>query len=170
MEAEERPTKLRKLENELANAERIPANQDVSNKVPPSQVDAEVREDQATHHRSGTSDATKANAPEAPVSDSTVSEDYEAPEALREQSTSALPLSKNALKRIRNKERWDATRDARKQKRKQKIAEKRNRKRAAREEAKLAARAEAADDEADRKGVHCHSTRTGCKVREVLLC
>ena len=169
MEAEGRPKKLRKLRNGVANDARITAEEDVSHKVPHSQIDVETHEGKTIHQTSAAADATETNEPKALISEISASEDHEEPGTPEDQSTSALPLSKNALKKIRNKERWDAGRDARKLKRKQKIAEKRIRKRAAKEEAEAAAAAAAAEDEANRKGSEAVTLRDTSQVQEVLI-
>ena len=136
MEAEERPTKLRKLEHSAVVDGSVTAEDDLAN--------------EAKNFKSAPTDATETNGPDAAESEISGSEDNEEHQRPEESSNSTLPLSKNALKRIRNKERWDAGRDARKLRRKEKIAEKRIRKRAAREEAQAAA-AKAAE-EANWKG------------------
>ena len=148
MEAAERPAKLRKLEHSTLDEEHAMADNDVSIKAPPSQMTVDARTEGADQLESTAADATETNEPDSNESDSPASEDHEEPVTPGEHSTSALPLSKNALKKIRNKERWDASRDARKLKRKQKIAEKRIRKRAARQEAREPAGA----GEGSRKG------------------
>src|SRR5271168_2102094 len=137
MEAEERPTKLRKLEHSAVVDDSVTAEDDLAN--------------EAKNFKSAPADAIETNEPDAAESEISGSEDNEEHQRPEESSNSALLLSKNALKRIRNKERWDAGRDARKLRRKQKIAEKRIRKRAAREEAQAVAAAKAAE-EANWKG------------------
>jgi tRNA (guanine9-N1)-methyltransferase len=167
MEAEERPAKLRKLEHSALDEEHALADDDVSNKVPPSQMTVDAHRESADHFESTATDGTETNKPDANASDSANSEDCA--DTPGEQSTSAAPLSKNALKKIRNKERWDAGRDARKLKRKQKIAEKRIRKRVAREEAQTAAAAKAVEKEANRKGKKAAILQDTVLVRKVVI-
>jgi hypothetical protein len=150
MEAEERPTKLRKLEHSAVVDDSVTAEDDLTNEVPPAKMSVDAHRDEAKTFKSAPADATKTNEPDAAESEISGSEDNEEHQRPEESSNSALQLSKNALKRIRNKERWDAGRDARKLRRKQKITEKRIRKRAAREEAQAVA-AKAAE-EANWKG------------------
>ena len=151
MEAEERPTKLRKLEHSAVVDDSVTAQDDLANGVPPAKMPVDAHGDEAKNFKSAPTDATETNEPDAAESEISGSEDNEEHQRPEESSNSALPLSKNALKRIRNKERWDAGRDARKLRRKQKTAEKRIRKRAAREEAQAVAAAKAAE-EANWKG------------------
>jgi tRNA (guanine9-N1)-methyltransferase len=169
MEAEERPAKLRKLEHSALNEEHTLADGDVSNKIPPSQMTPDAHGKPVNHFESTATDGTETNEPDADASDSPASEDHAEPETPGEQPTSAVPLSKSALKKIRNKERWDAGRDARKLRRKQKIAEKRIRKRAARDEAQTAAAAAAAEKEANRKGKKTTILQDNVMVRIVLI-
>ena len=151
MEAEERPMKLRKLEHSAVVDDSVTADDDLANGVPPAKMSVDAHGDEARNFKSVPADATETNEPDAAESEISGSEDNEEHQKPEESSNSTLPLSKNALKRIRNKERWDAGRDGRKLKRKQKVAEKRIRKRAAREEAQAVAAAKAAE-EANRKG------------------
>jgi tRNA (guanine9-N1)-methyltransferase len=167
MEAEERPKKIRKLGHSALNEEHALAEQDVSNEVPPLQMTVDAGE-KADHLKSTAADATEINELNANDTDISASEDHAEPETPGGQSTSALPLSKNALKKIRNKEKWDAGRDARKLKRKQKIAEKRIRKRAAKEEAQAAA-AKAAEEESNRKGKKTIILQDTPLVRGILI-
>jgi tRNA (guanine9-N1)-methyltransferase len=146
MEAEERPTKLRKLEYSVVDGDRPTAEDDLANGVPPAKMAVDDHGNEAKNFKSAPADATETNEPDASVAEISGAKDNEDCQKREESFNSALPLSKHALKRIRNKERWDAGRDARKLKRKQKIAEKRIRKRAAREEA------QAVEEEATRKG------------------
>jgi tRNA (guanine9-N1)-methyltransferase len=150
MEAEERPAKLRKLEPSAVVDDSVTAEDDLTNEVPPAKMSRDAHGDEAKNFKSAPADATETNEPDVAESEISGSEDNEEHQRPEESSNSALPLSKNALKRIRNKERWDAGRDARKLRRKQKITEKRIRKRAAREEAQAVA-AKAAE-EANWKG------------------
>jgi hypothetical protein len=151
MEAEERPMKLRRLDHSTIVDDSVTADDDPTNGVPSAKMSADAQGDEVKNFKSAPADATETNEPDAAESEISGSEDNEEHQRPEESFNSTLPLSKNALKRIRNKERWDAGRDARKLKRKQKIAEKRIRKRAAREEAQAVAAAEAAE-EANRKG------------------
>jgi len=146
MEAEERPMKLRKLEHSAVVDGSVMAQDDLTNGVPPTNMSIDAHEDEAKNFKSAPADATETNEQDAVESEISESEDNEGHQRPEESSNSALPLSKNALKRIRNKERWDAGRDARKLRRKQKIAEKRIRKRAAREEVQAVAAAKAAEE------------------------
>jgi hypothetical protein len=139
MEAEERPTKLRKLEHSAVVDDSVTAEDDLTNEVPPAKMSVNAHGDEAKNFKSAPADATETNEPDAVESEISGSEDNEEHQRPEESSNSAHLLSKNALKRIRNKERWDAGRDARKLRRKQKITEKRTRKRAAREEAQAVA-------------------------------
>jgi tRNA (guanine9-N1)-methyltransferase len=148
MMAEERPAKLRKFEHSALGEEQAGLDNHVLSEVPSRQRTVGAQGEHANYLKASNADATETNEPDSNESDSPASEDHEEPVTPGEHSTSALPLSKNALKKIRNKERWDASRDARKLKRKQKIAEKRIRKRAARQEAREPAGA----GEGSRKG------------------
>jgi tRNA (guanine9-N1)-methyltransferase len=146
MDAEERPTKLRKLEHSAVVDDSVTAEDDLANGVPPAKMSVDAHRDEAKSFKPAPADATETNeadAAESEISGSEESEEHRKPD---ESSNSTRPLSKNALKRMRNKEKWDAGRDARKLKRKQKIAEKRIRKRAAREEAQAVAAAKAAGE------------------------
>jgi tRNA (guanine9-N1)-methyltransferase len=146
MEAEERPMKLRKLDRSAIVDDSVTADDGLANGVPSAKMSADAHGDEAKNFKSAPADAIETNEPDAAESEISGSEDNEEHQRPDESSNSALPLSKNALKRIRNKERWDAGRDDRKLKRKQKIAEKRIRKRAAREEAQAATAAKAAEE------------------------
>ena len=143
--------KLRKLEHSAVVDDSVTVQDDLANGVPPAKTSVDAHGDEAKNFKSAPTDAIETNEPDAVESEISGSEDNEEHQRPEESSNAALPLSKNALKRLRNKERWDAGRDARKLKRKQKIAEKRSRKRAAREEAQAVAAAKAAE-EANRKG------------------
>jgi tRNA (guanine9-N1)-methyltransferase len=150
MEAEERPIKLRKLEHSAVVGDSATADDDLANGVPPTKKSVDAHGDEAKSFKPTPADATETNEAddaESEISGSEGNEEHHKPEEL---SNTTRPLSKNALKRMRNKERWDAGRDARKLKRKQKIAEKRIRKRAAREEAQTVVAAKAAGT--NRKG------------------
>jgi tRNA (guanine9-N1)-methyltransferase len=136
MEAEERPMKLRKLEHSAVVDDSVTADDNLANGMPLTKMSVDAHGDDAKSFKPTPADATETNEADAAGSEISGSEEYHTPE---ESSNSTRPLSKNALKRMRNKERWDAGRDARKLKRKQKIAEKRIRKRAAREEARAVA-------------------------------
>jgi tRNA (guanine9-N1)-methyltransferase len=169
MEAAERPAKLRKLEHSTLDEEHAMADNDVSIKAPPSQMTVDARTEGADQLESTAADATETNEPDADDSDSPASEDHTEPETPGEQSASALRPSKNALKKMRKKESWDAGRDARKLKRKQKIAEKRIRKRAAKEVAQAAAAAKAAKGEANQKGKKITNFQDPFLVPEILM-
>lgn len=169
MEAEERPAKLRKLEHAALNAESAMVEHQVSDELRHQRVNVDVHGEEAGHLQSTGADFTDTNEPDANDSESSMSEDHAGLEPPGQQSTSGPPLSKNALKKIRNKERWDAGRDARKLKRKQKIAEKRMRKRAAKEEARAAAMAKAAKEEANRKGKTTINLQGARLVQEIFL-
>jgi tRNA (guanine9-N1)-methyltransferase len=145
MEAEERPMKLRKLEHSAVVDDSVTADDDLANGVPPTKMSVDAYGDEAKSFKPTPADATETNEADAAESEISGSEGNEEHHEPDESSNSTRPLSKNALKRMRNKERWDAGRDARKLKRKQKIAEKRIRKRAAREEAQAVAAAKATE-------------------------
>ena len=134
MEAEERPAKLRKLEHAVLSEESVMVKHEVS-------AELQVNAEEAGHCRSSGADLIETNEPDGNDSENSTSWDPAELEPPGQQFVSSPPLSKNALKRIRNQERWEAGRDARKLKRKQKIADKRIRKRAAKEEARAAAEA-----------------------------
>ena len=153
MEAEERPSKLRKLQHHADDDRQMLVENVVKDEVPRSHFAVNANKEETINLKSAAADATETNEPDAKGSGISTSEDCEQPEMPTDQST--LPLSKNALRKIRNKEKWDAGRDARKVKRKQKVAEKRVRKRTAREEARTAATAKAAEEEANRKRKKC---------------
>ena len=153
MEAEERPSKLRKLQHHAPNDRQMLAENVVMDEVPRPHPAVDADDEETINLKSAAADATETNEPDAERSGCSIYEDCEEPGMPANQSI--LPLSKNALKKIRNKEKWDAGRDARKVKRKQKVAEKRVRKRAAREEARTAAAAKTVEEEAKRKGKKC---------------
>jgi tRNA (guanine9-N1)-methyltransferase len=151
MEAEERPSKLRKLETngeapteeanvplllDLTEAANDSGNAPSSNSKPP----------QATANLAGRA-AEQAEAPEEDVSDEEPGpknkphhHDPDPAEherlLLQQQQNGELtkPISKSQLKKLRKREEWEAGRDYRKVKRKQKTQERKARKREAREE------------------------------------
>jgi tRNA (guanine9-N1)-methyltransferase len=158
MEAEERPAKLRKLEHAVLSEESVMVEHEVSAELRYPRVNAE----EAGHWRSSGADLIETNELGGNDSENSTSGDPAELEPPSQQFVSALPLSKNALKRIRKQERWEAGRDARKLKRKQKTADKRIRKRAAKEEARAAA-------EASHRGKKTSIPQRARLVRENLL-
>lgn len=152
MEAEERPAKIRKLEHAALNQEPALVEHESSDEMRHQLVNGDAHGEKAGHLQSTGAEFTETNEPNANDSESSLSEDHAGLEPPGRQSSSGPLLSKNALKKIRKKERWDAERDARKVKRKQKIAEKRMRKRAAKEEAQAAAAAKSAEEDANLNG------------------
>jgi tRNA (guanine9-N1)-methyltransferase len=158
MEAEERPAKLRKLEHAVLSEDSATVEHEVSAELRHQRVNAE----EAGHWQSSGADLIETNEPDGNDSESSTSGDPAGLQPPGQQFISGLPLSKNALKKIRNQERWEAGRDARKLKRKQKIADKRIRKRAAKEEARAAA-------EANHRGKKTTIPQGARLVRENLL-
>jgi tRNA (guanine9-N1)-methyltransferase len=146
MEAEERPTKLRKLEYSAVVDDSVTADDDLANGVAPTKMSVDAHRDEAKGFKPAPADAIETNEADSAESEISGSEENEEHRKPDEPFNSTRPLSKNALKRMRNKERWDAGRDARKLKRKQKIAEKRIRKRAVREETRAVAAAKAGEE------------------------
>lgn len=120
MEAEERPSKLRKLKHDLESSD------DAS-----LQAQGAFEDDQTD-----TADAlvvTSKNSNDA-TNDIDSSQDGDTvPNPTNQEVSPEVPMSKNQLKKLRRKQEWDAGREYRKAKKKEKLVEKRARKREARE-------------------------------------
>ena len=138
MEAEERPSKLRKVEHDASKDGQRMAGNDTMHNAPSSHLTMDAH-GETNSPKSAAADATGTNERDAQELEDSASEDCEEPETPADRHLFAPSLSKNALKKIRKQQRWDAGRDARKLKRKQKTVEKRDRKRAAKEEGRAAA-------------------------------
>lgn len=125
MEAEERPTKMRKLDNDVVNSseqsdaqESTNASINNANEVEKCAKNIDSDSDSDYH---GNNDDDTANPP-----DENVGTENEAP---------APAISKNQLKKLRRQEQWEASKAFRKAKRKEKAVEKKQRKREARGQA-----------------------------------
>ncbi|EXJ94680.1 hypothetical protein A1O1_03077 [Capronia coronata CBS 617.96] len=154
MEADERPTKLRKLDShdepssEAASDKPLLPSVEVNGAVIPTAGDADTSKpdepagtanvaDPPQEDRDDDADDSEGSAgvgdrqPQQPSAEPAQQQTGEP----RSDQDPSKPMSKNQLKKLRKKQEWEAGREYRKLKRKQKLHEKRERKRAGREEA-----------------------------------
>lgn len=138
MEAEERPSKVRKLSHDGQGLDGSDGK-----------LQADLVTDGSTKQPSPPSETTGASAP-ASVASAANGEDTHDSDVIdveagdvasplqgsaQEGAPATAPMSKNALKRLRRKEEWEAGRDDRKARRKEKLVAQRERKREAKKEA-----------------------------------
>ncbi|KAI1608924.1 guanine-1-methyltransferase-domain-containing protein [Exophiala viscosa] len=136
MEAEERPTKLRKLDTQETAAEVTavtPLLSDATATLPESCTAEPSHTSKPEEHTANDADSAAEASEDEHESDGGVATEPQHPS--QENGEPAKPMSKNQIKKQRKREEWEAARDYRKVKRKQKLQEKRARKKAAREEA-----------------------------------
>ncbi|EXJ89972.1 hypothetical protein A1O3_03039 [Capronia epimyces CBS 606.96] len=139
MEADERPSKLRKLDSRDEPNSKTASDKPL---LPAVEVNGAIvpDTDSANHSKPAEHAAANVADPSKEDDDADGSDGSVGPEPTQRngdpetEPQSTKPMSKNQLKKIRKQEEWEAGRQYRKAKRKQKLQEKRARKRAAREE------------------------------------
>lgn len=141
MAADERPTKLRKLDNgdevhNIASDAHLPSYS-IGN-ASASFLTAPSHNSKPDEHTANVADRALHGDDEEGESGGDVDiEDIPESRQRQEDGVPAEPLSKSQLKKLRKREEWEAGRGYRKLKRKEKLQEKRARKKAAREEEEL---------------------------------
>ncbi|KAJ9493240.1 tRNA (guanine(9)-N(1))-methyltransferase, partial [Exophiala xenobiotica] len=157
MEADERPTKLRKLDNgDSANqtAPDAPLPSTPNDIAPESLLTAPSHNSKADEHTANVADRAVYVEKEEEEGESEDGDDVEdSPESRQQRQENGVlaeSMSKSQLKKLRKREEWEAGRDYRKLKRKEKLQEKRAKKKAAKEEEEL--RVEQLKKEATERG------------------
>ena len=155
MEAEERPTKIRKLEQH--GADNGPAPDIISKNEASATIIVPVGEEAQVDKEND--DISELSGPDADINETKL-DDEAAVSDLAEPT--AEPLSKNQLRRLRRKEHWAAAKADRKVKKKQKLKEKKERRRIAREEL-AATQNEVQKDESAAGATNATTAGTGFK-------
>ncbi|KAK5203873.1 tRNA (guanine(9)-N(1))-methyltransferase [Exophiala xenobiotica] len=146
MEADERPTKLRKLDNgDSANqtAPDAPLPSTPNDIAPESLLTAPSHNNRAVYVEKEEEEGESEDGDD-------VEDSPESRQQRQENGVLAESMSKSQLKKLRKREEWEAGRDYRKLKRKEKLQEKRAKKKAAKEEEEL--RVEQLKKEATERG------------------
>lgn len=136
MDTEERPSKLRKLENHVHDG---PDSDSSARLLPQTDENMLLKSENSKlqEHAANDADANGLNSEDSSDVDLQTEVQAKAQNPSSQNGEDgAKPMSKNQLKKQRKRDQWEAGRDYRKAKRKQKIQERRQRKRDAKEEEK----------------------------------